>query len=235
MSYITVKNIETDTSYRQEDWSLFVLKELMDNAYDWLNSYHPVKKSKVESINRNIGIRIWMTSDSNIHIAVRNSNVNNEPVFPELEKVFDYHIWYSTKRYQHNMTTGSLGDALKRCLGMGYAIHTNDFDASETFEDKQWNEPIIIRCNQKEFKVFLKVDTSKPDVETDILQEEKPSRDIGNDTEVEVTLPLQYCSEPFEYATHNKEYVLSRLKQRYQSSKIAKRNIIFDFYCQGSQ
>ena len=230
MSYITVKNIETDTSYRQENWTLFILKELMDNAYDWLNACYPVRKQS--KVIRNIVVRIWMTSDSNIHIAVRNSNVNNFPVFIDLDKIFDYHIWYSTKRHQHNMTTGSLGDALKRCLGMGYAIHTNDFDASETFEDKQWNEPIIVRCNQKEFKVFLKVDTSKPDVSANIIQE-KPSRDVGNDTEVEVTLPLPDCSEQSQYGIENKRYILSELKRYYQTSKIAKRNIIFDFYCQG--
>ena len=50
------------------------------------------------------------------------------------------------KRNQHRMTTGSLGDALKRCLGMGYASWTSDYNPDETFEEKQWDEPVIIRC-----------------------------------------------------------------------------------------
>ena len=39
MAYVTVKNIESETSYLERDWSLFVLKELEDNAFDWLNDY----------------------------------------------------------------------------------------------------------------------------------------------------------------------------------------------------
>lgn len=239
MSYVTVKNIEIDTSYRQEHWSLFVLKELMDNAYDWLNACYPVRRKKnkavttAEDVTRRIGVRIWITSDSNnnnsefIHIAVRNSNVNNEPVLLDLEDIFDYHIWRSTKRYQHNMTAGALGDALKRCLGMGYAIYTNDFNSSDTFEDKQWDEPIIVRRNQSEYRVFIKVDTSKPDILTDI-QQIPVTRDIGNDTEVEVTLPIPDSLYGYEYDIM---VDLCNLKKYYQDSKIAKRNIAFDFFC----
>jgi len=59
-----------------------------------------------------------------LRIAVRNSNVDNIPVFEDLYSVFDYDKWYSTKRYQHRETCGSLGDFLKRGLGMGYASLT---------------------------------------------------------------------------------------------------------------
>ena len=55
------------------------------------------------------------------------------------------------------MTCGSLGDALKRSLGMGYASWTRDYNASETFEDKQWEQPVIVRCNGKEFRAFIRV------------------------------------------------------------------------------
>ncbi|MFZ0512590.1 MAG: hypothetical protein WAM14_13360 [Candidatus Nitrosopolaris sp.] len=41
MSYITVKAIESDTSYLQSQWPTFTLKELMDNAWDFLNDYYP--------------------------------------------------------------------------------------------------------------------------------------------------------------------------------------------------
>ena len=89
-----------------------------------------------------------------VHVAVRNSNVDNIPVFEDLDRIFDFNVWHSTKRNQHRMTCGSLGDALKRSLGMGYASWTKDYNASETFEDKQWEQPVIVRCNGKEFRAY---------------------------------------------------------------------------------
>ena len=41
MSYITVKAIESDTSYPLFQWFLFTLKELLDNAWDFLNDHYP--------------------------------------------------------------------------------------------------------------------------------------------------------------------------------------------------
>jgi hypothetical protein len=41
MSYITVKAIESETSYLLFLWPVFALKELMDNAWDFLNDYYP--------------------------------------------------------------------------------------------------------------------------------------------------------------------------------------------------
>lgn len=160
-----------------------------------------------------------------IHIAVRNSNVNNFITFQDLGKIFDYHVWYSTKRNQHRMTCGSLGDALKRCLGMGYAIWTDGFNSKETWEELQWNEPVIVRSNGLEIKVILKVDTSIPDAFVELTQEENPTRDIGTDTEVEVTLPL-----PSHYDIR---YLLADLENNYLDSKIGKFRTTFDFYCGG--
>ncbi len=224
MRYVTVKGIETDIGYQQKDWTTFALKELIDNAYDWLNTYHPAKKPEDKEL-RKIGIRIWVTGDSNnkwfTHIAVRNSNIDNKPVFPNLNETFDFDKWHSTKRYQHMMTCGSLGDALKRCLGMGYALWTNDYNPDETFEDKQYNEHMIIRRNASESRVFIKVDTSIPDILPEVKHLDNPTRDIGSDTEVEVTLPIldgEFC-------------YLDKLKHYYQNSKIAKKRITFDFYC----
>jgi hypothetical protein len=128
MGYFIVKHIESATSYLKREWAIFALKELLDNAYDWLNDHYPAIKPK-DKDKRGIVTRIWVTENGNasgtvnkfIHIAVRNSNVDNFPAFRNLKETLDYDIWYSTKRGQHRMTTGGLGDALKRILGMGYA------------------------------------------------------------------------------------------------------------------
>src|SRR5690349_21578090 len=39
ISYVTVKGIESETSYLKRDWPLFILKELSDNAYDFYKCY----------------------------------------------------------------------------------------------------------------------------------------------------------------------------------------------------
>jgi hypothetical protein len=58
-------------------------------------------------------------------------------VFEDLDSVFNYDRWYSTKRYQHRETCGSLGGFLKRGLGMGYTSSTESINDDNSFTDKQ--------------------------------------------------------------------------------------------------
>jgi len=121
MDYFSVRGIESQTSYLQYQWPLFIAKELMDNSYDWFNEcYHNNAKS-----DRKIMLRVWHI-DIGIRIAVRNSNIDNLPVLDDLKSTFDFRLWDSTKRNQHKDGTGALGDALKRSLGMGYAKWTEN-------------------------------------------------------------------------------------------------------------
>ena len=240
MAYVTLRNIESETSIQEPNWSIFILKELSDNAFDWINDNYPPKTVQDKEL-RKISVRIWMTNtkgelreysntedteidtdtDRFVHIAVRNSNVNNIPAFQNLDKIFDFNAWHSTKRNQHRMTTGSLGDALKRCLGMGYASWTKDYDPDESFEDKQWIEPLIIRVNGLQFHVFIKVDTlSHPPIWPEIHPQDKPTRDIGNDTEVEVTLPI------INSTLHDRFYI-NRLLGYYKDYKLGKSRTSF--------
>jgi hypothetical protein len=222
MAYVTTRNIETETSYLEKDWPLFVLKELLDNAFDWLNDYYPAKSLEDKNFRR-IGVKIEISENGNdrfVHISVRNSNPKNIPAFENLSKMFDFYSWHSTKRNQHRMTTGSLGDALKRCLGMGYAIWTYDYNPDETLEEKQWDQPAIIRRNGKETKIFIKVDNCLQRIWAEIEQEGKPDKDMGNDTEVEITLPLPRSGE-------DNDYWIGRLKQYFDIYKIGKSRTIF--------
>ena len=220
MAYLTVRNIENETGCIEADWPLFILKELTDNAWDWLNDFYPAVNRDTKSV-RKIGVRLWITDegeDQNIrfvHIAVRNSNVDNIPVFQDLDRIFDFNVMHSTKRNQHRMTCGSLGDALKRSLGMGYASWTKDYNADETFDDKQWEQPVIVRCNGKEFRAYIIVDIAKQERWTEITEENKPSRDIGNDTEVEITLPILNSLD-------EDSWWIGRLLEYHQKSKIGK-------------
>lgn len=64
MDYFTVNNIQISTSYQQGEWAEFVLKELIDNAYEWLNDHYPANKNKPKQQDeeiRKIYVRIWVT------------------------------------------------------------------------------------------------------------------------------------------------------------------------------
>ncbi len=203
MGYFIVKDIESTSSYLKRQWHMFAFKELLDNAYDWLNDHYPAANSEDKAV-RKIIASMWLTGVEDnqfIHVAIRNSNVDNIPAFTNLAKTLDYDLWYSTKRGQHRMTTGGLGDALKRILGMGYAawreaeIKTKQQAGEEVLEfeleEKQWIEPIIVRCNGMERRCFVKVEMSKGNRWVEIQKEPRPTRHIGIDTEVEITLPTE--------------------------------------------
>ena len=118
---------------------------------------------------------------------MQNSNVDNKPVFENLGAIFDYDSWYSSKRGQFRVTTGALGDYLKRSLGMGYALWTADFNPEDSLEDRQWDEPIIFRFNGQEHKVYISVEAGQKVVP---YFSEPVKYDISGFTEVEVTMPI---------------------------------------------
>jgi hypothetical protein len=239
MSYVTVANIESETSYQKADWPIFVLKELQDNAYDWFNAFYPARII-ADRDKRKIGVRIWITKESEnlkfVHIAVRNSNVDKYPVFGDLKEIFDFTIWHSTKRYQHGMTCGSLGDFLKRGLGMGYALfyesNNPEFEkVNESTLDAQWMEPTILRFNGYEYKAFIKVDRPVQKIWSEIERQQNPSSDVGNDTEIVVALPMPpIISNYFSGGSW-----VDRLKQYYRDYKIGKSRTEFrlDFKGEG--
>jgi hypothetical protein len=60
--YFTVCGIENELSIPENMWPCFALKELLDNACDWLNDYYPNsnRRSSNSSITktRSIAVRI---------------------------------------------------------------------------------------------------------------------------------------------------------------------------------
>ena len=60
MGYVTVANIESETSYQKVDWPIFVLKELQDNAYDWFNAFYPAT-TIADKAKRKIAGPVWIT------------------------------------------------------------------------------------------------------------------------------------------------------------------------------
>ncbi len=165
--YITVSGIQSETSYQLRDWPKFAFKELLTNAWDFLNDFYP--DSSYSKQHRSIKVivmidRIPKNEDLRLlRITVRNSNTDRHKVLQDLDLIFDFDNWQSTKRNQYRVTGGSLGDFLKRVLAMGYAswidsITTTTAAADDDIVDKQWPEPLILRFNCQEYKVFIKVD-----------------------------------------------------------------------------
>ena len=172
--YFTVSGIQNEISLQEKDWPCFALKELLDNSYDWLNDYYPI--SSFDRTRRSIDRRIQIDQipkDPDLtrifRVTVRNSNIDQIEGFTAegLQQIFDYTQWLSTKRNQHRMTAGSLGDYLKRHAGMAYASWNNivrDSSNSNNEEeyiyddDTQWEEPIIFRFNGKQYNVFVYYD-----------------------------------------------------------------------------
>jgi hypothetical protein len=225
--YITIAGIESDTSYLEYQWPIFTVKESNDNADDFFKVYYPNATANARRISTRVKIDTVTKRPVNIiRIAVRNSNVNNYQVFPNLNSIFDYNSWGSTKRYQHKMTAGALGDFLKRILGMGYAswMNINGYSTKEdSFEDKQWDEPVILRFNgNKEYRAFIVVVNGdiKP---TRIDGPTTITKDIGTDTEVEAALPLS--------AYWNDKYsaLLNSLERYHRTWRLIKRNTEFGF------
>jgi hypothetical protein len=199
---------------------MFAVKELSDNAVDFFKENYPNAAAE----ERKIAITVKLDTTvkpTMLRIAVRNSNVDNLPVFQNLDGIFDYDNWVSTKRNQHRMTAGGLGDFLKRVLGMGYASGTGHNDnPKNSFEEEQWEEPVILRFNGKEYKVFLIVNNANP-----LTRKEGPTAsEVGADTDVEVALPLTAS-----YGDTAHSSLLVNLERYYKTFKLVKRNINFSF------
>jgi hypothetical protein len=238
MSYITIHGIESDTSWLVYDWPKQSAAELIRNAYDFLGDFYPegTKESrkiaiflKIDSILDEYGSK-ENKKRTVIRIRVYNSNDENVPVFENLEAVFNYTQFHSTKRNQHREVSGALGDYLKRSLGMGYALWTNGFDRElVTANSKQWPEPILLRYNGQERKVFLEVDWDNQVYGPKYGKSQEYSEpDI---TEVQVTLPLDYILKI--KGVDGKRWVLEQIKGYFKRNKIGNTNTEFSFGAEG--
>ena len=82
-------------------------------------------------------------------------------------------------------------------------------------------EPVILRFNGKEYKVFLIVKNDNPF--TSIDGPFTPVNNIGTDTEVEAALPL------INHWNNNYSTLLDNLEKYYKIFKLFKRNTDFSF------
>jgi hypothetical protein len=181
IDYVTVNGVILRTGYANKIyWYLLLIKELLDNAIDFLWKNYPG--------SADVSVIVDIRKDESLfHIKVRNTNSRNIPVFQNLSAIFDYDMRYGSKQNQHVISRGMLGDAMKQILAWPYVlIHTKD-DGS-MFTDRQWDKPLIIRCNGIERQIFLHVDKSNERIDAQINQ--IPRKLLHTDTEIEITWPI---------------------------------------------
>ena len=185
MDYVTVDGVILRTGYsNKRDWYLVCIRELLDNAADFLWEFY--KGSDKATITVEI-----FKDDKLFRLKVRNLNDRDIPVFSksDMSAIFDYEGRYGSKQDVHVISRGMLGDALKQVLAFGYVLlHTND-DGME-FVDKEWNQPLIIRHNRIELRYVLDVDKVNQRLEAKQIEEEREIKTIGTDTEIELVLPV---------------------------------------------
>jgi hypothetical protein len=183
MAYVTVDGVKLRTGYNNKgDWYLLCLKELLDNSIDFL--WGKYKGATDAAIN----VYIEKTSNSLLKIKVWNSNTANIAVLEDLNLIFDFDMTAGSKQNQHIISRGILGDAMKQILALGYVL-IHDSDDGNTFQNRQWEYPLVVRCNKKEWQVFLKVDRSNQIILAEI--KENPDARISSiGTELQVTLPI---------------------------------------------
>ena len=97
---------------------MFAVKELSDNAVDFLKENYPNAAADERKIATTVKLDTTVKPKM-LRIAVRNSNVDNLPIFQNLDGIFDYGNWVSTKRNQHRMTARRIGRLFKKSSGHG--------------------------------------------------------------------------------------------------------------------
>ena len=183
MEYVTVDGVKLRTGYYdKKDWYFLCIKELLDNCVDFLQKHYQGASDAA------IEVRIEKTNDSMLRVKVRNTNPKNIPILTKnLEAIFNYDMTYGSKQNLHIISRGMLGDAMKSILALPYVlIHTKDDGTA--FTDKQWEHPLIIRCNKKEHHIFFHVNKASQQIEAKPIDNniELPF----TDTEIEITYPI---------------------------------------------
>jgi hypothetical protein len=189
MDYVTEDGIiKRTTLANKRDWYLLVIKELIDNAIDWLWEVYQGRD------DLKITIEVVLTKDKLFKCNVRNSNPENILVFKSknLVNIFDYEKTYGSKQNDFKVKREAYGDASKYILALPYVLVNLGRDKSNDFEDKQWHIPMYIRHNGIEQEILLHVDEANDIIEPRITPPppDKARRLKHTDTEIEVTYPI---------------------------------------------
>ncbi len=208
MDYVTLEGIENRTGVEKENVYAFVLKELLDNAVDFLETQHSGGRKEQMNIAAAAKVHATILKQDNkfLRIMVLNSNVYGKPVFSKdiLRSILNFNSFYSSKRNQFKISKGVLGDAFKEVLCIPYALAREQRQQRQQQQQNhtEWNEPLIIttRVNHiQRFFVNLKINRINQTIhsqitesigENDEIRTSTHQQQMPNYTEIEVRLPI---------------------------------------------
>jgi hypothetical protein len=182
MDYVKSKGIQTRTGVAEEDFGIFVLKELIDNAIDFIEEHVSTFLEKDETPV--IKIIIEQTS-STTKIRVINSNAEID-VFSEnlLRRIFNFKKFYSSKRNRYQISRGALGDALKEVLCVPYAI-------ADKKEIEDWNHGLEITTENKQIDIKIDIDKIRQNIKSSIKIINSTNNDYQKFTEISIVIPIK--------------------------------------------
>src|SRR5215207_1016412 len=195
MDYINWKDIQRKTGITKETAYTFIEKEVTDNAVDYVETHHDELVDGYPSVQVKI-LPYHSSSRKYLRLVVINTN-DGTPSFNEdlIRSIFDPKSKVSSKRNQFKVNRGALGDALKEVLGIPYALF-HEYD-SESQQQQEWNEPLIIRNNSanEEFHIRLIIDRVNQDIGLDVQRKINTvvhgrHATSPNTTEIEIRLPV---------------------------------------------
>jgi hypothetical protein len=226
--YTTWKGIENKTGIEREHAYDFVLKELLDNAVDYLETQHnTAAAADTPPLEIHITIKKIDPREKLIRIVVSNSNYDtttaassSKATFSKqmLKSIFDFDRYHSSKRNQFKITKGALGDALKEVLCIPHVLaHDNEIN--------NWDYPLKIYAAQKVFQVHLAIDRINQLVHSRIDDEAGDDAEVAyyDNTKIEVTLPIVIVEG------QNKDYLITGLSNYLCNYAIFATHIRFSF------
>jgi hypothetical protein len=194
--YTTWKGIENKTGIEKEDAVSFLVKELLDNALDYLETTQYHNNTATPTLQPEIHIFNEKSQGKYVRITVCNSSYHDyqtNSVFSSniLKSIFDFNRYHSSKRNQFKVTKGALGDALKEVLCMPYIL-AHDGGIAD------WNYPLYIISQQKLFQIKLITDRIKQVIHSKIKESDfnfgRATTQIQHyhprNTQVILTLPI---------------------------------------------
>ncbi|MGC2683678.1 MAG: hypothetical protein WA323_17615 [Candidatus Nitrosopolaris sp.] len=205
MDYVTLSGVCKRTGAEESELQVFLLEQLTDNALDSIESCTsptsvPGSYGLTAITNDNVVCKDYNEpqiyvdikfGDENRYLAiiVKNSNFGSEETgFTEqrINSIFgDMDVFHSSKRNQFRISRGMQGDALKEVLCIPSVLAAK----YQSYFNKPWNEPLIIRNGfGKKFEIMAVVDKIARHNYADIQISEIPSNKNGF-TEVEVHIP----------------------------------------------
>ena len=154
--YLSIQGLNTKFGLNSTDFDIFIIKELIDNALDF------IERNAKDFVNRKHAfVNVIITEENNgqvVKIKVQNSNAGIKNIFTveRVRQIFTLQNFHGSKRYTHKLNRGELGDALKAILCIPYAIAVHNYHKNDMY--KNWSYPLEINTSNDEQSIKIRVD-----------------------------------------------------------------------------